>query len=466
MFRSRRLNRLFKFAFIVSTLVLLYKIIPNSENDGVPQFENEKKDFNLQSLWPNVTPVPFKFEQNAAPVLNLSGDFRFTSPVEQKTIVDSLKFLNAQHKIQNEDVYGKLNSETVSAVIVVQVHNRLEYLKYLIGTLENARGVNRTLLVFSHDISSFEINQVIQNITFCRVIQIFYPHNIQLFPNVFPGQDPNDCPERISTAEASQRNCNNHAHPDKYGHYRVAQLTQIKHHWWWKMNYVFDGIVDRYGLDEKYVLLLEEDHYVSPDSLYMLDVMIRNKTKLVRITNVLDNFFSFCPDCDVLCLGFYLKSYKAFPNDIHKLSIQAWFSSKHNMGMAINKATWSKIRNCSTLFCSYDDYNWDWSLLHISLKCMQPRMRVLLTKAPRVIHVGDCGVHTHRCQVHNAAANARTLFETHQSLLFPSNVERTEVSKRSLKPSKPNGGWGDVRDHQLCMNNTTPYKPEDSRIIV
>jgi hypothetical protein len=23
-----------------------------------------------------------------------------------------------------------------------------------------------------------------------------------------------------------------------------------------------------------------------------------------------------------------------------------------------------------------------------------------------------------------------------------------------LKPPKENGGWGDVRDHQLCINNT------------
>jgi hypothetical protein len=45
------------------------------------------------------------------------------------------------------------------------------------------------------------------------------------------------------------------------------------------MNYIFDGIIKRYGLDEKYVLLLEEDHYLAPDALYILDLMIKDKEK-------------------------------------------------------------------------------------------------------------------------------------------------------------------------------------------
>ena len=45
------------------------------------------------------------------------------------------------------------------------------------------------------------------------------------------------------------------------------------------MNYVFDGIVERYGLGDKYVLLLEEDHYVSPDALHVLRYMMKNKNR-------------------------------------------------------------------------------------------------------------------------------------------------------------------------------------------
>lgn len=100
------------------------------------------------------------------------------------------------------------------------------------------------------------------------------------------------------------------------------------------MNYVFDGIINRYGLEDAYAVLLEEDHYVSPDFIYVLSKMIESHHVL-------------CPACKVITLGFYLKNYKSYQKDIDKLGVNSWFSSKHNMGMAINSDTWDEIRNCS-----------------------------------------------------------------------------------------------------------------------
>ena len=36
--------------------------------------------------------------------------------------------------------------------------------------------------------------------------------------------------------------CTNADWPDSYGHYREAKFTQIKHHWWWKVNQIFDQL--------------------------------------------------------------------------------------------------------------------------------------------------------------------------------------------------------------------------------
>ena len=36
--------------------------------------------------------------------------------------------------------------------------------------------------------------------------------------------------------------CANAEWPDSYGHYREAKFTQIKHHWWWKANQIFDQL--------------------------------------------------------------------------------------------------------------------------------------------------------------------------------------------------------------------------------
>ncbi|KAI6177063.1 Alpha-1,6-mannosyl-glycoprotein 2-beta-N-acetylglucosaminyltransferase [Aphelenchoides bicaudatus] len=438
---SRRLTKLLKICLVIATTFVFLKLIQNSDDDSAPRFDTN----TLPPINETISNLS-DGTQNTA-ILNLSHEPNFSSPINQKIIVESMEFLNFHHRILNVDKFGPLSAESVSVVLVVQVHSRPEYLSFLIESLRHARDINQTLVVFSHDLRSTEINDLIQNITFCRVVQIYYPHNIQLFPNIFPGQDSNDCPERISKDEAKSRKCNNWNYPDKYGNYRVAQLTQIKHHWWWKMNYVFDGIIKRYGLEQKYVLMLEEDHYLAPDALYILDSMIRDKENV-------------CSDCEILCLGIYLKNYRTYANDINKLSVQIWFSSKHNMGFALNLETWQKIRSCSDLFCKdYDDYNWDWTLLQVSIKCLSARLRVIVAKAPRVIHIGDCGVHTHKCKPHDAAANARTLFESNKQLFFPQNVVRSEITKRTLKPSKPNGGWGDIRDHQLCIQNTFPYKP-------
>ncbi|CAF4652890.1 unnamed protein product, partial [Rotaria sp. Silwood2] len=66
------------------------------------------------------------------------------------------------------------------------------------------------------------------------VIQIFYPFSQQLYPDEFPGLDPNDCPRDIAKHRALATRCKNAPYPDKYGHYREVSIVQIKHHWWWK----------------------------------------------------------------------------------------------------------------------------------------------------------------------------------------------------------------------------------------
>lgn len=112
--------------------------------------------------------------------------------------------------------------------------------------------------------------------------------------------------------------CANAEWPDLYGHYREAKFTQTKHHWWWKANRIFDqlratrdhdgrifmrlslvhsSICTNYGLSfAGLVLFLEEDHYVSEDFLPVL-----NRTEAEKVAN--------CPNCDIICLGTYLKSY-------------------------------------------------------------------------------------------------------------------------------------------------------------
>jgi hypothetical protein len=81
------------------------------------------------------------------------------------------------------------------------------------------------------------------------------------------------------------------------------------------------------------------------------------------------------------------------------------------MGFGMNRHTWSLIRNCSRVrgglvevrwlnnisflfvlqsFCTYDDYNWDWSLNQLGKACsvIQRDLKVLVMRSPRVFHIG------------------------------------------------------------------------------
>ena len=99
-----------------------------------------------------------------------------------EAIKQHIAFRNRVQIVYNIKKFG-LTLGNRSTVMVVQVHNRTLYLRYMIDSLRNVDGIQKTLVIFSHDVYSDEINQIISNITFCPVLQIFFPHSQQLYPN-------------------------------------------------------------------------------------------------------------------------------------------------------------------------------------------------------------------------------------------------------------------------------------------
>ncbi|XP_004534142.1 alpha-1,6-mannosyl-glycoprotein 2-beta-N-acetylglucosaminyltransferase isoform X3 [Ceratitis capitata] len=382
---------------------------------------------------------------------NSSSYTDYYHPPNISEIKQQIAKYNELQIVLNEDTYGPLQNDSV--IIVVQVHTRITYLRHLIVSLAQAKDISKTLLIFSHDYYDDDINDLVQTIDFCKVIQIFYPYSIQTHPNEFPGVDPNDCPRDMKKDHnfitnfinrAIARKCNNALYPDLYGHYREAKFTQTKHHWWWKANRVFDQLdVTRYhtGL----VLFLEEDHYVAEDFLYLLEMMQSSTGSL-------------CPQCDILSLGTYLKTFNYYTYN-SKVEVMPWISSKHNMGFAFNRSTWSNIRKCAQHFCFYDDYNWDWSLHYVSQQCLQKKLHAMIVKGPRVFHIGECGVHHKKknCESNQVIAKVQQVLRIARKSkqLFPRSLSLTAASLvKKTKLRKGNGGWGDRRDHQLCMNMT------------
>ncbi|XP_043267515.1 alpha-1,6-mannosyl-glycoprotein 2-beta-N-acetylglucosaminyltransferase isoform X3 [Venturia canescens] len=391
-----------------------------------------------------------KERRNSSAVSN--GTSGTLTDLEIIEIRRNISRLNSEQRVYNDDAFGPLSSD--APVIVVQVHSRLTYLRHVIVSLAQARGIEQALLIFSHDVWHPDINDLIQSVDFCRVMQIFYPYSMQTHPNTFPGEDPNDCPRNIDKQQAANLKCINAQHPDLYGHYREAKFTQPKHHWWWKANRVFDQLVvtrNHTGM----VLFLEEDHYVAEDFLHVLRLMERTAKHS-------------CQRCNVLSLGTYLKTYNYY-SDTRKAEVIPWISSKHNMGMAFNRITWNKLRKCASQFCSYDDYNWDWSLQHVAQTCLPPSkgagavprldsgLVTMMMRAPRVFHIGECGVHhkKNNCESTAVIAKVQNVLKTARPHLFPTQLTLTIAGiAKKTKLRKGNGGWGDIRDHELCSNIT------------
>ncbi|XP_009573327.1 PREDICTED: alpha-1,6-mannosyl-glycoprotein 2-beta-N-acetylglucosaminyltransferase, partial [Fulmarus glacialis] len=194
-------------------------------------------------------------------------------------------------------------------------------------------------------------------------LQVFFPFSIQLYPREFPGHDPRDCPRDVGKAAALRLGCINAEYPDSFGHYREARFSQTKHHWWWKLHFVWERVR---ALREHAgpVLFLEEDHYLAPDFYHVL-----KKLWALREQE--------CPECQIVSLGTY-----------------------------------------------------------------------------RIFHTGDCGMHHKKsCRPSTQSAKIDSLLNSNQQYLFP---ETMSVSKRySMAPLSPhvkNGGWGDIRDHELCKS--------------
>ncbi|UYV72028.1 MGAT2 [Cordylochernes scorpioides] len=413
--------------------------------------------FLLSFLWLQIRIASFK-----SPELDSSSqakdDFFFAkmnlsaiNPNGSRSLPSSLPQLrhlvqeaNSRQRVLNEELFPPLAPD--DTVIVVQVHKRVHYLYALIESLRQAQNIENTLLIFSHDLYNSDINALVETIDFCKVGRT---------KQLYIWEDPNDCPRDINKIEAAKLGCNNAAHPDLYGHYREASFTQTKHHWWWKgsqhvlfhqVNRVMDGLEVTHNHTGP-VIFLEEDHYVSPDFLPFLAAMM-------------DLRASHCPECAIMCLGSYTKTIN-YPEFSHRqLSVgqvekTKWQSSKHNMGMVFDRHLWTAIRSCASSFCTFDDYNWDWSLQHVSSACLPRPLVTLAPLAPRVFHIGECGIH-HKGKDCSSSAIIQRVFQTleaAESHLFPSTLTLRQSFPRHFRLPKGNGGWGDIRDHQLCLRH-------------
>ncbi|XP_074285084.1 alpha-1,6-mannosyl-glycoprotein 2-beta-N-acetylglucosaminyltransferase [Silene latifolia] len=339
---------------------------------------------------------------------------------------------------RNVDLFPSLPNDHV--VIVLYVHNRPQYLKVVVESLSHVDGINETLLIVSHDGYFEEMNKIVEGIRFCRVKQIFAVYSPHLFSNSFPGVSRRDCKEK---EDSSERKCV--GNPDQYGNHRSPKIVSLKHHWWWMMNTVWDGLVetrDHLG----HILFIEEDHFIFPNAY-------RNLERLVKVKD------EKCPSCYAVNLA---------PSDVKSrgegVEVNMLIAERMgNVGYSFNRTVWKKILNKAEEFCSFDDYNWDitmWSQVYPSFGSP-----VYTLRGPRssAIHFGKCGLHQGQGEkdvcIDDGSMNiAVDSIDRVANIDLQWNVRVYDHQAGYKAGFKGWGGWGDERDHQLCLKFASMYR--------
>ncbi|CAL0328408.1 unnamed protein product [Lupinus luteus] len=336
---------------------------------------------------------------------------------------------------KNSDLYPNLGKDRI--VIVLYVHNRPQYLRVVVDSLSRVEGINETLLIVSHDGYFEDMNKIIDGIRFCQVKQIYAPYSPHLFPKSFPGVSPRDCKDKDVAIE---KHCE--GNPDQYGNHRLPKIVSLKHHWWWMMNTVWDGLRETRE-HSGHILFIEEDHFIFPNGYRNLQIL----TSLIP---------KKCPNCYAANLA---------PSDVSSRG-EKWPSliaeRMGNVGYAFNRTVWRKIKSKAREFCFFDDYNWDITMWATVYPAFGRPVYTLRGPRTSAVHFGKCGLHQGQ-EEKKACIDSGTMNIRVDDLDKASNIKSDwEVQVLESQPGykagfRGWGGWGDDRDHHLCLSFATMY---------
>lgn len=114
----------------------------------------------------NNVPQEERIVETLRPTLKISPN-NSKSPEIQK-LREIVRSVNLKEFIRNKDKFGSDFSQS-SLVIIIQVHDRIDYFSHLLKSLSHAKGIEAALLIISSDFYSEEINRLVEEINFCRV---------------------------------------------------------------------------------------------------------------------------------------------------------------------------------------------------------------------------------------------------------------------------------------------------------
>mmetsp|Transcript_56671 Transcript_56671/g.137745 ORF Transcript_56671/g.137745 Transcript_56671/m.137745 type:complete len:211 (-) Transcript_56671:2297-2929(-) len=192
-------------------------------------------------------------------------------------------------------------------------------------------------------------------------------------------------------------------------------------------------------------LFLEEDYLVAP-------------TVYETIQNGFEYIDQPGKDRQNRYFGVTLDPTEGYAFRVPYVAKEDWIEKKFVTGpMAIRRDMYGRIKKHSKDYCTWDDYNWDWSVVHLmSAKIKALPFRVLVPGTQQVAHIGvEGGLHEENNEEKAA------LMEKHKDLQhFHLKVGRlwTKYQNKRTTQKQGYGGWGHPRDQQHCLDLFHPPK--------
>lgn len=278
-----------------------------------------------------------------------------------------------------------------------------------------------------------------------QVKQMFAPWSPHLYTDQFPGESPGDCKNKENAEELG---CT--GNPDQYGNHRSVRIVSLKHHWWWMMNTVWDGLAETKGFNG-HIMFIEEDHYLLPNAYRNMQMLVTLKQEK-------------CPHC--IAANAAPLDVKSRGEGFRKLVAE----KVGNVGYAFNRTVWERIHVHARLFCTYDDYNWDITMWSTIFPTFGDALYTLRGPRSSAIHFGKCGLHqgysksnASECQdlIMKLAYKIRKVDKLPN--IDPGWPLRTYRIKGYASGFEGWGGWADVRDQHLCLGFSSMYDPPPER---
>jgi alpha-1,6-mannosyl-glycoprotein beta-1,2-N-acetylglucosaminyltransferase len=111
----------------------------------------------------------------------------------------------------------------------------------------------------------------------------------------------------------------------------------------------------------------------------------------------------------------------------------------------MSRVVYKKVRQHAKKFCEFDDYNWDWSIVHLQGLGLLPHT-MLFPSRRQVLHIGTSeGMHFKKPNQRKKDLENEKLDTRFKGTKFHGSVH---INRRK---HNGHGGWGHPKDQAHCL---------------